>query len=228
MAHQLPQYVKMAEATPSQEPIPTYQIDLSLPPSERYFQLATDLGPKMKEITHLFDEVLAVAIPWVWLRRFVEWLSIFFLRRVYSAEETQELKGIAKASGVDLYFLVALNVLLDSLMGCTSGGVLTKPEKRNMVASSEDKGEPRMMHFRTLDWGMDEIRNVIVVLEFVKSKSETPPKVIARTITYAGFVGVLTGVRYVNFVFGGSCAESLQTQPIRISQCPAHTQLLNT
>lgn len=97
-----------------------------------------------------------------------------------------------------MYILVALNVLLDSLMGCTSGGVLTKPENMRGVernAWDEDEHSLRMMHFRTLDWGMDELRSVLVVLEFVRSKSEVPEKVIARTISYAGFVGMLTGVR---------------------------------
>lgn len=61
----------------------------------------------------------------------------------------------------------------------------------------KDGEEKRMLHFRTLDWGMDELRSVIVVLEFVRSDSPEPEKVIGRTITYAGFVGVLTGVRYV-------------------------------
>jgi hypothetical protein len=54
-----------------------------------------------------------------------------------------------------------------------------------------------MMHFRTLDWGMDGLRDVLVVLEFVRSESETPEKVLYRTVSYAGFVGVLTGVRLV-------------------------------
>ena len=54
-----------------------------------------------------------------------------------------------------------------------------------------------MMHFRTLNWTMDELRSVLVVLEFVKSKSEDPREVLARSVTYAGFVGCLTGVRYV-------------------------------
>jgi len=60
---------------------------------------------------------------------------------------------------------------------------------------TEGKEEERMLHFRTLDWGMDPLRSVLVVLEFVRSKSEEPEKVIARAVTYAGFVGVLTGVR---------------------------------
>ena len=180
------------------EPIPTYRIDLSLPPSKRYTQVATDFAPRMREITPLFSEVLG--IPCAWLRRLIEWLAALVLRRVYSSEETQELKGIARASGVDLYLLVALNVLLDSLLGCTSGAVLTRPEKRKKLEKNPwgmEEGRERMMHFRTLDWSMDELRSLLVVLEFVRSKSETPEEVIARTITYAGFVGVLTGVRYV-------------------------------
>ncbi len=68
-------------------------------------------------------------IPWPRLRRWVEFLASIFLRRVYSSEETQELKGIAKANGVALYILIALNVLLDSLLGCTSGGVMTSLDK---------------------------------------------------------------------------------------------------
>lgn len=224
--------ISSAEAAPPQEPVPTYRIDLSLPPSERYTQLATDFAPKMKDITPLFDEVLAFVIPWAWLRRVIEWLSTLVLRRVYSSEETQELKGIAKASGVDFYFLVALNVLIDSMMACTSGGVLTKPEKRKEMESNpsnDDMRTPTMMHFRTLDWGMDELRSVLVVLEFVKSKSETPEKVIARTITYAGFVGVLTGVRYVFCsVLVLSSANVFQTKPLDFSQRPTHSQLLNT
>ena len=49
-----------------------------------------------------------------------------------------------------------------------------------------------MLHFRTLDWGMDGLRKIIVQLDFV---NEAGGDVIARSITYAGFVGVLTGVR---------------------------------
>jgi hypothetical protein len=173
-------------------PIPVYTIDLSLPPAQRYIQVASDFSPKMKALTPLFDEVLLPAIPFAPIRRLIEYFASLFLFRVYSSEETKELKGIAKASGVSLYFLIALNVLLDSLLGCTSGGVMT-----DLTPRKKEGKEKRMIHFRTLDWGMDGLRSVLVVLEFVRSGSSEPEKVIARTVTYAGFVGVLTGVRYL-------------------------------
>ncbi|KAL7929894.1 beta subunit of N-acylethanolamine-hydrolyzing acid amidase domain-containing protein [Trichoderma chlorosporum] len=176
-----------------EEPIPTYRIDLSLPPAERYVKLASDFAPRMKEITPLFDTVLGSVVPWSFLHSIIKFAAFLILRRVYSSEETQELAGIAKASGVDMYFLVAFNLLLDTLLGCTSGGVLTRLKKGEGQPHTEQRA--RMMHFRTLDWGMSELRSVLVVLEFVRSKSEKPQTVIARTVTYAGFVGVLTGVR---------------------------------
>lgn len=47
-----------------------------------------------------------------------------------------------------------------------------------------------MVHFRTLDWGMDELRDFIIQIDYQKEG-----KIIAHAITYAGFVGILTGVR---------------------------------
>jgi len=76
-----------------------------------------------------------------------------------------------------MHLLVAFNVLLDLFMGCTSGG--TKLSSKNM-----------MLHFRTLDWGMDPLRKVIVQLEYIRDRVK-----VASAITYVGYVGVLTGIR---------------------------------
>ncbi|UKZ96196.1 uncharacterized protein TrAFT101_010998 [Trichoderma asperellum] len=205
------------------EPIPTYRIDLSLPPAERYVKLASDFAPRMKEITPLFDTVLGSIVPWTFLHSIIKFAAFLILRRVYSYEETQELVGISKASGVDMYFLVAFNLLLDSLLGCTSGGVLTRLKKGEMdpaEGQAHAERRARMMHFRTLDWAMPELRSVLVVLEFVRSKSKEPQAVIARTVSYAGFVGVLTGVRQdlsisLNFRPNHNCS----TLSLRIHQC---------
>lgn len=181
-------------------PIPRYRIDLSLPPAERYVKLAADFTPQMKNITPLFDTVLEELVPWSFPRRIAKFFALRLLRRVYSEEETEELRGIVKTCGVDMYLLVALNVLLDSLLGCTSGGVLARvPVKKSSARAQQDESLPdenqRMLHFRTLDWGMPELRNILVVLEFVRSQSDEPDRVIGTSITYAGFTGMLTGVR---------------------------------
>jgi hypothetical protein len=73
-------------------------------------------------------------------------------------------------------------VLLDLFMGCSSGG----------AAVDDGYGRQKIVHFRTLDWGMPALRRVVIQLDFVEH-SDGP--IVASSITYAGFVGVLTGVR---------------------------------
>lgn len=87
-----------------------------------------------------------------------------------------------------MYLLISFNVILDLLMGCSSGGAAVRDENS---ASSGTNGT-KMVHFRTLDWGMDPLRRVLVQLDYVL---EPHGNVVASSINYAGFVGVLTGVR---------------------------------
>lgn len=163
---------------------PRFVIDLSLPPEQRYLEVCAALKSEMINLTSLFDEVVGEMVPFVslkWLHR----LCSTFLRGVYSKEENAELKGISKATGVDMYLLVCFNVLLDLFMGCSSGGAVVR------AGADLDCGS-KMVHFRTLDWDMDSLRRVVVQLDFVLDKDGP---VVASSITYAGFVGVLTGVR---------------------------------
>ncbi|RHZ64489.1 hypothetical protein CDV55_102490 [Aspergillus turcosus] len=163
---------------------PIYRIDLSRPPAERYIEVAKKYRNELISLTTLFDSLVESVAPNIslqWVRR----VARLFLRRVYSSEETEEIRGISAATGIEMYLIVSLNVFLDVLMGCTSG-----------AARSQDKDKdttPRMLHFRTLDWGMDALRRVLVQFEYVRGPDYDT--VLATNITYIGFVGLLTGVR---------------------------------
>lgn len=160
---------------------PKYTIDLSLPPSERFKQVASDFKEEISELPTLFDDLVRNMLPRISVENIQRFARIF-LRRLYSNEETEEIRGIHEVTGIEMYLLVSFNVLLDLFMGCTSGGIKIK----------DGKETPKMLHFRTLDWGMDPLRKVVVCLDFVESPGGS---VIASTISYVGFVGVLTGVR---------------------------------
>ncbi|KAL9635349.1 MAG: hypothetical protein Q9164_003516 [Protoblastenia rupestris] len=156
-----------------------YTIDLSLPPAKRYHELALAFKPQVKSLPILFDDLIRQAgLP----PRLTHMIARLCLRRVYSQEETEELRGISEVTEIEMYLLVAFNVLLDLFMGCTSGGVKVQ----------DADSEPTMLHFRTLDWGMDPLRKVVVQLDYIE---EPGGPVIASNITYAGYVGVLTGVK---------------------------------
>ena len=158
---------------------PTYIINLSLPPGQRYQEVARDFKDRVQELPKLFDDIVKdLNLPLNWTK----WIAKCLLRRLHNREETKELRGISQITGLDLYLLVAFNVLLDLFMGCTSAGVRTH----------DSAGQSRMLHFRTLDWGMDPLRGIVVQLDYV-GRSNGP--IIASSLTYAGYVGVLTGVR---------------------------------
>jgi len=95
-------------------------------------------------------------------------------------------QGISQTLKIPKYLLVAFNVVLDLLMGCSSGGAAVRDN------TSSESSAIKMVHFRTLDWDMPSLRRVVVILDFVL---EPQGEVVASSITYAGFVGVLTGVR---------------------------------
>ena len=150
-----------SEASESGDDPPRYTIDLSLPPRKRYQHMAADFKSQIATLPVLFDEVVQDLRANISVER-VRWLARLLLRRVHSKEETEELRGIHETTGVEMYLLVAFNVLLDLFMGCTSGAVRVKDDNQNT----------KMLHFRTLDWGMDVLRKVIVHLDFVEKPGE--------------------------------------------------------
>lgn len=185
---------------PGIEP-PRFTVDLSLPPEERYNHIVPHLEGAIADanLTGLFDDLVRAFFPPP-LASAVLLLARLALRRVYSREETAELRGISRAAGVPMHLLVAFNVVLDLLLGCTSGGVRVEdPVDPQSAPSSRPNAKPpqqgwrsRILHFRTLDWGMEPLRQIVVELDFVRSAGGP---VVATSVTYFGYVGVLTGVR---------------------------------
>lgn len=183
---------------------PKFTIDLSLPPEQRYLHIVRHILPQIRdaELEGLFNSLVADMVP-APVGRAVRILARLILRRVHSAEETAELRGIARATGLPMYLLVAFNVLLDLLLGCTSGGVRAEEGqgqgqgrsgsgRRDDGSRSAKPTTSRMVHFRTLDWAMDPLRHLVVELDYVRRAGGA---VVATSVTYFGYVGVLTGVR---------------------------------
>ncbi|KAJ7272595.1 beta subunit of N-acylethanolamine-hydrolyzing acid amidase-domain-containing protein [Mycena haematopus] len=157
---------------------PTYRIDLSLPPEDRYREICTDYKAHLANIIPIYDDLLqSTGAP-----RVLNFLAKSLLRRVHSSEESKEIRGISKATGVQLHLVVAFNTFLDLFSGCSSGGA--------RVTDAKDGRENGVVHFRGLDWAMDPLRKLIICVDYVREG-----QTVARAVTYAGYIGVLTGVR---------------------------------
>ncbi|KAJ7583397.1 beta subunit of N-acylethanolamine-hydrolyzing acid amidase-domain-containing protein [Mycena floridula] len=159
---------------------PTFQLDLSLPPRERHAHICAAFREQLAEVQSIWDDIFnSILVGFV--GKGLKALAPHLLKRVFSEEETEEIKGISQASGIPIHLVVAFNTFLDLFSGCTSGGV---------KSTATDSRTARMLHFRGLDWEMEPLRDLVIHLELVRDG-----QVVARTITYAGYVGVLTAVR---------------------------------
>ncbi|OHE92556.1 hypothetical protein CORC01_12135 [Colletotrichum orchidophilum] len=176
--------------TPAPDRIPIYKIDMAMPAGERFTRLAKDFAPKIRRASPLFDEVVEMLFGKS-LAGIAKFTSRFALRKVFDPEQTKEIKSIAAAAGIPSHLLVSLNVFLDMMLGCTSGAAFVKVGSKDQAG---DNGPDRLLHFRTLEWGMDILRELLVIIEYVDTSTGSN-EVITRSVTYAGFVGSLTGVR---------------------------------
>jgi beta subunit of N-acylethanolamine-hydrolyzing acid amidase len=135
---------------------PVYQIDLSLPPRFRHHEICSHFKTELAELVPLFSEVLeATPFP-----RFLKLMAKLVLRGVHSAEEREEIRGIADATGLAHHFVVAYNTFLDLFSGCTSGGVRVNDAGDKCDAES-------IVHFRGLDWDMEPLRKLTICVEYV-------------------------------------------------------------
>ncbi|KAK1978946.1 beta subunit of N-acylethanolamine-hydrolyzing acid amidase-domain-containing protein [Colletotrichum cereale] len=191
--------------TPALGNIPIYRIDMGKPPEERYIELAKEFAPQIRNVSPIFDEVIESLFGRK-LAGVVKFASRYALRRVFDEEQTKEIRSIAAIAKIGTHLLMSLNLFLDLMLGCTSGAALVRPV-------GEDTKD-RLMHFRTLEWGMDALRELLVIVEFVDSSKGGPDEVVARSVSYAGFVGCLTGVRK-------DLSVSLNFRPTH--DCPSHS-----
>ncbi|OHW90549.1 n-acylsphingosine amidohydrolase protein [Colletotrichum incanum] len=171
--------------------IPIYQTGMAKPAEERYVQLAKDFAPHLRNVSPLLDKVVESLFSKK-LAGVIKLTSRYALRKVFDKEQTKEIKSIAIAAKISTHLVMSLNLFLELLLGCTSGAALVRP-KANDQAGKDTKN--CLMHFRTLERGMDVLRGLLVIVEFADTSKGGADEAIATSVTYAGFIGCLTGVR---------------------------------
>uniref|UniRef100_A0A0K0DLS0 NAAA-beta domain-containing protein n=1 Tax=Angiostrongylus cantonensis TaxID=6313 RepID=A0A0K0DLS0_ANGCA len=158
-----------------------YVVDLDLPASERWNDVVHDhldaIPGFMKAAVYVPKHLLPIA---------------FFvaqqLNRFFPDEYAEEIRGIARASGLPLGFIVSMNILYDIVafdrkhifqMGCTS-----------IVAENE---ESIILHGRNLDYGIgDLLKNVTILVDFVRWHDQEK-KIVYSGVTFALSTTLITG-----------------------------------
>jgi acid ceramidase len=157
--------------------VPTFVLDLDLPPSQRWTALFAQHANMKADVVALVN-VVRMLLP-TFAKADMQLLGQALLARL-DAEYQGEVQSIASAVGVPVGY-IAVAQLAYELSDCTS-----------IVANV---GASDVMHFRNLDFGAglgftDTLRDLLVHV-LVQRNGTT----LAHVQTFAGYIGVLTGMR---------------------------------
>ncbi|KAL3881916.1 hypothetical protein ACJMK2_028303 [Sinanodonta woodiana] len=151
--------------------LPKYQVNLDLSPETRWASIVTNF----QYLDAYIRQIIETYVPKV-LMPLVEKIGAAidnYLQQPYAGE----LRGIAQALNCSLGDVVIANLIYDISAFCTS------------IVSQDDQGQ--IWHSRNLDYNFgDMLRNLTVHVEFVSQG-----QIVYSAITYAGYIGILTGQR---------------------------------
>lgn len=166
-----------------------YTVDLDLPPSKRWTALITE---KKTDLANMMEAIKELANAFVPSGRLVELVDFALPLMVNSLPHPfgEEIQGIAAASGIPLGEVVLFNIFYEVFTVCTS------------VVAEDDQGN--LFHGRNLDFGLflgwdmknkswiisEKLKPLVVNLDFQRNN-----QTVFKSTNFAGYVGMLTGIR---------------------------------
>nr|UVW99776.1 acid ceramidase 2 [Nephotettix cincticeps] len=173
-------------ATTQSKSIKTFKINLDIAPEERWSDVMAEYKNEMKKIFEFYDDTLG----------FIMEINDNLMKGLHDTlppEFRRELEGIAKALNTTLGRVTLFNIAYELLSMCTS-----------IVMEGEDG---KMYHGRNLDFGeiagllvkdnktkkyflTEILQQTTIKVDFFKSD-----KPLYSAVTYAGYIGILTGIK---------------------------------
>ncbi|XP_072240939.1 acid ceramidase [Leuresthes tenuis] len=170
-------------------PVGWYTVDLDLPPSKRWTAVITDKKTELADMIQAIKDLADAFVPSGRLTELVD-ITLPFMVDTLPNPFGEEIKGIADVSGVPLGEVVLFNIFYEVFTVCTS------------VVAEDDKGN--LLHGRNLDFGLfmgwdiknkswtisEKLKPLVVNLDF-RRKNQT----VFKSTNFAGYVGMLTGIK---------------------------------
>ncbi|KAL6467294.1 hypothetical protein MHYP_G00250980 [Metynnis hypsauchen] len=166
-----------------------YTVDLDLAPSQRWKEVITD---KKSDLVNMIQAIKDLANSFVPSGRLIDLVDrdLPFMVDTLPYPFNEEIKGIATASGVPLGEVVLFNIFYEVFTVCTS-----------LVAEGPDGN---LIHARNLDFGLfmgwdlknrswvitEKLKPLVVNVDFRRSN-----RTVFKSTNFAGYVGMLTGMR---------------------------------
>ncbi|CAF1137068.1 unnamed protein product [Rotaria sordida] len=185
--------------------VPTYVVSLDDPPMERWNQVATAFKTEIIDILAFFKAFIVEINPNLkFLLNLID-DKLPAVADTLPAPYGDEMKGISQATGLPLGEIVLYNIFYEASALCTS-----------MVAQNQ---YGNVFHVRNLDFGVffgwdmlnnswiltEKLRTLIIQINFTRNG-----EVLFKTTNFAGFIGVLTGLKPNVFSASVNSRVSLQ------------------
>ncbi|XP_061102116.1 acid ceramidase [Conger conger] len=170
-----------------------YTVDLDLPPSKRWTGIITD---KKVDLVSMIQAIKDLADSFVPSGRLIEIVDkdLPLIVNTLPYPFNEEIKGIAKDSGVPLGEVILFNIFYEIFTVCTS-----------LVAEDADGN---LFHGRNLDFGLfmgwdlknkswtitEKLKPLVVNVDFTRNN-----RTVFKSTNFAGYVGMLTGIRPHSF-----------------------------
>ncbi|XP_056264974.1 acid ceramidase [Pseudoliparis swirei] len=166
-----------------------YTVDLDSPPSKRWTALITDKKTALVDMMQAIRDLANAFVPSGKLIELVD-ITLPFMVNSLPHPFGEEIRGISDVSGIPLGEVVLFNIFYEVFTVCTS------------VVAEDDKGN--LLHGRNLDFGLfmgwdiknkswimsEKLKPLVVNLDF-KRNNQT----VFKSTNFAGYVGMLTGIK---------------------------------
>ncbi|KAI5211225.1 Acid Ceramidase [Manis pentadactyla] len=170
-------------------PVPWYTINLDLPPYKRWHELMAEKASAVKVIVNSVKNLVNAFVPSGKIIQIVD-QKLPGLLSNFPGPYAEEMKGIAAVTNIPLGEIISYNIFYELFTLCTS-----------IIA--EDKAG-HLLHGRNMDFGVflgwntnnntwvitEDLKPLTVNLDFQRNN-----KTVFKGTSFAGYVGVLTGLK---------------------------------
>lgn len=157
----------------------TYYIDLDLPPQQRWTEVINDHKQECLDIFNKIENEFMDSSVITTISKNLALSTIATYRAFNSVMYDEELTSVANILGISVNKLILGQLIYEMFAMCTS-----------TVFKCRDK----ILHFRTMDWGLPDLKKVTVNLIFVKHRVQ-----IFTATSWAGYVGIMTAMAPGNY-----------------------------
>ncbi|XP_066515106.1 acid ceramidase [Hoplias malabaricus] len=169
--------------------IPWYTVNLDLHPSERWRDIMTS---KKNELLSMIQAIKDLADAFVPSGRLVDFVDrdLPLMVDTLPYPFNEEMKGIATASGVPLGEVVLFNIFYEIFTVCTS--LIAEDPNGNLIhARNMDFGLFLGWDLKNRSWVITEkLKPLLVNVDFTRNN-----RTVFQSTNFAGYVGMLTGIR---------------------------------